>query len=86
MHPVNMLDAVMHFHRNLLPREEAEVALLQQGLQFNIGNGMDRGHYFLLQLYQIFHIAFQAFLNLDDLNTARSTLEPPRFGFLGMSL
>lgn len=25
MHPVNVLDAVMHLNRNLLPREEAQI-------------------------------------------------------------
>lgn len=36
VHPVNVLDAVVHFDRNLLPREEAKVTLLQQGLQFYV--------------------------------------------------
>ena len=60
-----MLNAVVHLHRNLLPREEAQIPLLQQGLQFDIGNRMDRRHDFLLQLNQIIHISFQAFLDLD---------------------
>ena len=67
MHPVNVLDAVMHLNRNLLPREEAQITLLQQGLQFNIRNGLYCGHDFLFKFHQILDVVFQAFLNLDNL-------------------
>ena len=56
----------MHLNRNLLPREEAQIPLLQQGLQFNIRNGPDCCHDFLLQFHQILDVVFQAFLNLDN--------------------
>jgi len=57
----------MHFNRNLLPREEAQIPLLQQGLQLDIRNGPNCGHDFFLQFHQILNIVFQAFLNLDNL-------------------
>ena len=53
-----VLDAVLHLHRNLLPLEEAQVSLLQQGLQFDIRNSTDYGHDSLLQLDQIFNVVF----------------------------
>lgn len=65
MHPVNVLDAVVHFDRNLLPREEAKVTLLQQGLQsFFSSTKSSTSHFRLSSTSMIF-------------NTARSTLEMP---------
>jgi len=56
VHTVNVLNAVMHLDRNLLPRDKAEVTLLKQGLQLHIRYRAYRCHDVLLKLHEFVHV------------------------------
>ena len=61
-----VLQAVIHIHGYLLPRQEAEISLLQQRLILRVVNGLDDRYNFTLQIHQAANIAVNLCLKVYD--------------------
>ena len=80
----DVVDAVIHVHRNLLPMQEAEVALFQKGLVFGILHSLDGSDDFTLQFHQCIDVPVNLSLQVDILQTVSAIVEVEPLGFRGM--
>lgn len=66
MQPINMLDAVFHFHCNLLPGFETQISQFQYSLVFWIFHSLDNGNNVTLQIYQLVNIGIDLIFQIND--------------------